>query len=340
MAPLEQGHNTYIHAEKYVSLALAMLERDTVLPNIVTRFDGGAFRGAKDDTVNYRLPGITKARDYEWRTRTAGIEVDEIYRTKLSISIGTHVYSANHITDEELTLDIENFSAEVLEPQLTAVRERLESKVVAALAAAPFKKTDLDATGSGATPTDPYRFALGAKSALDAQGTPHANRVLLVGTNVEPWLLDSDKLIRMDPPATLSAFREAALYRMAGFTILSNQLIGANAIYALHPSWAVLANVAPEIPTGVVYGARRNYRGYSVRVIRDYDPNFLRDRSVISTFTGINSVNDEYDRYITADPRLADAPATYGVGDIVVNADGEPVFTGDNVRGAKGTFTP
>jgi hypothetical protein len=333
--------NTYIKPEKYVGLALAMLERDTVLPNIVTRYDGAGFIGAKDDTVTIRTEGITKARDYEFRTRTNPIVMDEIYRNAWDIKLDTHTYSAVGITDEELTLDISSFGEEVLSPQMVAIRERLEGKVVTALGAAPFKITDLDAAEAT---DDPYRWALGARSRLNAQGTPRNGRVLLVGTAVEPWLLDSDKLIRMDPSQAQSAFREATQARMAGFDILSSELIDEDAIYALHSSWAVLANLAPEVPQGVTFGARRAFRGYSLRVIRDYDPNYLRDRSVLSTFTGINSINDEYDRYTAADQsgntaRWQARPSGYGVGDIVIT-DGKPVFTAFNVRGAKGTFTP
>jgi hypothetical protein len=332
--------NTYIKAEKYVSLALAMLERDSVLPNIVTRVNGDMFKAAKDDTVTIRTDGVTKARDYEFRTRTAAIILDEIYRNAWDIKLDTHVYNAIGITDEELTLDIESFSTEVLSPQLTAVRERLEGKVVTALGAAPFKVTNLDAVAAD----DPYRFALEARATLNGQGTPRSGRVLLVGTDVEPWLLDSEKLIRMDPSAAQSAYREAVQGRVAGFDILSSELISPTAIYALHPSWAALANVAPDVPSGATYGARRDFRGYSLRVIRDYDPNYARDRSLVNTFSGINSINDEYLRYTAADQTANNAlwqarPNGYGVGDIVIT-DGKTMFTDKNVRGAKGTFTP
>lgn len=332
--------NTYIKPEKYVSLALAMLERDTVLPNIVTRYDGNGFVGAQDDTVTIRTDGITKARDYEFRTRTNPIVMDEIYRNAWDIKLDTHTYSAVGITDEELTLDITSFAEEVLSPQLVAIRERLEGKVVTALGAAPFKITDLDA----AEADDPYRWAVGARSRLNSQGTPRAGRILLVGSDVEPWLLSNPSMVTMDPTAATTAFREAQLGRMAGFTLMSSELIGATSIYALHPSWSVLANLAPEVPQGVVFGARRAYQGYSLRAIRDYDSNYLRDRSVLSTFTGINSINDEYDRYTALDQSTPTArwtarPSGYEVGDIVIT-DGMPVFTTKNVRGAKGTFTP
>lgn len=323
--------NTYIKAEQWVSLALAALYRDSVLPNVVTRYDGRGFIGAKDDRVHYKLKPVTKARDYEWRTRTAPIVVDEIYRTDAEIKLDTHTYSANGITDEELTLDISDFGTEIVLPQLEAVRDRLERKVVSALATAPFGLTNLNAVAADSA----FTKALGWSAALTSRGMPLTNRTLVVGSAVYPWIMADPKLIQYDSNQATTAYREAMFGRIAGFDAVQSDLIPATAIYALHPTWAVLANLAPEIPQGVTYGARRTFEGYSLRVIRDYDSNYARDRSLVSTFSGISSINDEFARWAQGDT----IPTGYEVGDIKITA-GEPVLTGKNVRGAKGVFTP
>ena len=313
--------NTYIKAPKYAALAVGALDRTTVLPQIFTRYDGANFIGALDDTVTFKLPGVTQARDYEWRTRTNPIVLDKIGRTKVSIKLDTHTYSAVPITDEELLLDLENFSTEVLDPQLQAVVARLEGKVMAGLRAAPFAITNLNA----ATADDPYHKALDWDASLDAQFTPADGRMLLLGSNAWKWLAKSDALRMYDPQAATSAFRRATVGQIANFTVVKSNRLTANEIFAVHPSALVLANVAPGNPDGATYSYRRQYRGFGIRVLKDYDPNFLRDRSVISTFTGISSVNDQY---------LTDANG------IVLDVNGDPTLTNLNVRGAKGTFTP
>lgn len=313
--------NTYIKAAQYAALAVAALNRKTVLPQVFTRFDGRAFVGALDDTVTFKLPGVTVARDYEWRTRTNPIVLDKIGRTKVSIKLDTHTYSAVPITDEELTLDLSNFNVEVLTPQLQAVIERLEGKVMAGLRAAPFKVTTLDADAAD----DPYEWALGASATLDTQGTPSDGRKLLLGANAWKWLMMSEALTKYDPAQAQTAFRRATIAQIADFDVVKSNRLAPNEIFATHSSALVLANVAPGNPDGAVYSASQAYEGMSVRVLRDYDPNFLRDRSVVSTFTGISSVNDEY---------LTDSNG------LVLDGDGNPQITGKNVRGAKGTFTP
>lgn len=315
--------NTYIKATKYANLAVAALWRDSVLTNTVTRTDGSAFRGALDDTITFKMPGVTVARDYEWRTRVNPIVLDKIGRTVISIKIDTHTYNAIPITDEELTLDLENFGREILVPQAEALVKRLDSKIAAALRAAPFKTTTLDA--AEATDTNPYKWALKAAALLDAQGTPRSGRQLIVGGNPWVWLMTSEQLVKMDPSAATTAYREAVAGRLAGFDIVTAQDVGANEIFAVHPSWAVLANIAPANPDGATYSAQANYGGYGVRVMKDYDPNFLRDRSILSTFTGIATVLDEL-KFLNGEPDL--------------DAEGNPQYTNKSVRGARGTFTP
>lgn len=313
--------NNYIKAQKYAALAVGALDRTTVLPVVFTRFDGGNFRGAEDDTVSFKLPGVTQARDYEWRTRTNPIVLDKIGRTKISIKLDTHTYSAVPITDEELTLDLSDFATEILSPQLVAVVERLEGKVMAGLRAAPFAVTNLDA----AEADDPYDKALDWSAALDAVFCPTDGRKLLVGSNVWKWIAKSDALVKYDRTQAETAYRKATLGELAGFEIVKSSRLTANEIFAVHPTALVLANVAPENPDGAVYSARQQYKGYGVRVLKDYDPNFLRDRSIVSTFTGVSSVNDQYE---------------VDENGLVLDVDGNPTLTGKNVRGGKGTFTP
>ena len=313
--------NTYIKAPKYAALAVAALQYRTVLPMAFTRMAGDAFIGAEDDTVTFKLPGVTQARDYEWRTRTNPIVLDKIGRTKVSISIDTHTYSAVPITDEELTMDLESFTEEVLDPQMTAVVDRLEGKVMAGLRAAPFNITDLNAAAAD----DPFKWGLSVKRRLNQQHTPAQGRKLLVGANVAEWIGASDSLVKYDSAQALTAYREATLGRLAGMDIVESDRLGDNEIFAVHPSALIVANLAPGNPEGATYSARRTSGGFSMRVLRDYDPNFLRDRSVVSTFSGVASVNDQYQ---------TDANG------LVLDADGNPVITGKNVRGAKGTFTP
>lgn len=319
--------NTYLKPEKYAALALASLEKNSILPMAFTRLDGSAFRGARDDKLTvWRTGGITRARDYEWRTRTNPIVLDRIARTETTISMNDHIYNAIPITDEELSLDVRNFVEEVLSPQMEAVTLRAEGKVYKALTTDNgFKRTDLEVNGGERVLTE----LLKVKSVLDAQGTPKGNRRLIVGSEFANWIRASDDLLRYDPAQATTVFRQSTLGRVADFEILESTMIEDNSFYAVHKSALVFANMAPATPDGATYASRQSYNGWSVRVLKDYDPNFLRDRSIVSMFGGTAPVLDELE--MEKDDLGIQVPKL---------TDGEPTYTGKNVRGCSGHFVP
>lgn len=331
-------NHAYPKTEKRVQLALKALLQLSDLSDMVTRIDGGQFVGALGDEVFHTLDAATRARDYEWRTRNAPIVMDEIFRNKIAVRLTDHTYSGNKFTDEEEKLDLTSYSREILAVQVRALVRRLNNKVQTALSTAPFKIVNLAA----ATADDPFDKALEWQAALDDQGTPDDDRILLLGSAAFRWMAKADGIVKYDTEQARTVFRKGVFGEVAGFQVKKSTVLGPNEIYALDRSWAVMANVAPVVPDGATWGARLQADGYGLRVIRDYDAAYLSDRSIVSTFTGISSVNDEYERHTTASAATANT-----AGDSAQK--GDPVFdftnkviklTGKNVRGAKGTFTP
>ncbi len=307
--------NTFLKPTVINRTALGLLEREIVLPNTVWKFGEADFRGAANDTVTMRLPAILTARDYEWRTRNNPIVVDDITEIPVPIALDKHPYSAVAVTDEQLTLDIVSFAEQVLRPQVRAVAEKLEGYIATTLGTAPYKST---VTFAEAT-DDPYKVAVRARRELNKNKVPFSDRFLVMGADVEAAFLNSDKLVKVNESGSDSALRDAVIGRLAGFTLLTSNALPATAAYAYHRSAIAFANVAPAVPEGAAMGASETYEGLAMRWLRDYDPNFLRDRSVTSAFAGVTSVNDG---------PLIDADADTQVDDP------------SNVRAVKITFTP
>lgn len=314
-------------ADKVVPFFLGLMERDSILPFAVTRVAQDFFNGAKNDTVTLRTNALRAvARDYEFRTRTAPIVMDDIAEesTGIAVKLDTHVYSATALTDEQMTLDDINFAQEVLAPQVAACTDRLEAKVANALATAPFAST----ITMGDT-SDPHLIAVEARRLLDSfKVAPRAGRVFVIGSNIEAHFLASERLSRYESVGQegTPALREAIIGRMAGTPVIVSNGIDPNSGFYIHPSALVLGNVAPVVPQGATAGRTGiSRKGFAVRWIQDYDPQFLRDRSVVSSFAGITSVNDERDANGNV---IVDNPATTGT-----------VEAPRNVRGVKITFT-
>lgn len=327
--------NTYIKPEKRVSLALALLHQRSKLNGLVTLFDGRNFIGARGDTLTYDLPGVTKARDYEFRTRTRPVEIDEIYKTSLSIRINEHMTVGNKFTDEEEYFDLTSYRDEILLPQVQALADRFDKKIGQKLADYDkWAKGDytLDVTddqeGKGA-----LRKAMVLKTVADTAGVPD-RRYLVCGTLAFVWFSTSEATLKYDIAQATTAFRQGVFGRIAGMDIFdASGVIADDEFYVINPSWAVLANAAPMVPQGAVWGARQTYQGWSLRVIRDYDANYLTDRSIVNTFWGLSPIEDEYKRHTEASAKAAKDGSE--AGDIVIE-DGKTTHTGKNIRGIKG----
>lgn len=316
--------NTFIKAEKIVNQGLGLLQRELVLPRLVTRKGIADFAGSKDDTVNISIPSILKARETTWRTRSGPITVDDLNEFKVAVKLDKHVYHAVGITDEELSLDIKSWGEQVSQPQQRAIAEKLEGYIAAAMENAHYRHT-VPYAPPAVSDADDFSFQRtvnAARKFMNRENVPAAGRAILLGADVEERVLNSPHLIKVDSSGSEDAMREAVIGRLGGFTIYG----GVNSIapefaVAFHPTAFGLANVAPEVPAGASAGATATYESLAMRWIRDYDSDYLRDRSVFSSFAGAVSIEDGRD---------LDSPVGSGYGEL----------TNENVRAVLIDFTP
>lgn len=293
--------NSFLKPEVILAQGLGLLRRELILPRMVQRMGIADFRGAKDDTVNVRVPAILDAREYEWRTRNQPIVVDTLLEQTIPVTLNKHPYSAVAITDEELTLDIVSWGTQVASPQIIAVAEKLESYIADAMinadyTHAPIVFNENEDPNSNASPF--YNALVDARKALNDMHIPGANRWVALGSSVEAAALKEPAFRRADQSGSTEALRNASLGNVAGFNVVGNvQSLPANFAIAFHMSAFVFANVAPEVPAGASAGATMNFENLAMRWIRDYDAPYLRDRSVYSAFAGSQAVEDGRDEH-------------------------------------------
>jgi hypothetical protein len=279
--------------EKIVDFFLGLVQRESLGSNLVTRVSDDFFKGALNDTVSMRIGALRAvAREYEWRTRTAPIVLDDIEGGEtIDIKLDKHVYSATALTDEHLTMDEIEFATEVLLPQVAAVTGNFEAKVVSGFRAMDFKHTVTSTLSE-----DPHLVTLEAKRLLNSSKVaPSQGRVFLVGSDVAAAWAASDRLSKYDwiGDSASQTVRENTIGRLAGAPVVENSELDPAEAYYFHRSALVLGSVAPVAPRGATASAKATRDGYTVRWLMDYDPNFLRDRSVVNAFVGINEIKDE-----------------------------------------------
>lgn len=285
--------NAFLSPERIAAVALERLRRAIVLPRLVTRYGLADFAGAKNDTINIRVPALLTAREYEFRTRNNPIVMDELEELSIPIALDKHVYSAVPVTDEELTLDLVSFAQQVLEPQVIAVAEKLESYIAAVMENATYEAADISyVEDPGAGTANFYRACVDARKALNDAHVPLSGRAIIVGSAVEAAALKEDSFRKVDESGSTDTLRNAIIGSVAGFTIVSVPGVSEDFALAFHKSAFGFACVAPAVPAGATFGSSQTSDELAMRWLRDYDPNYLRDRSVVSAFAGAASVND------------------------------------------------
>jgi hypothetical protein len=282
--------------EKIVPFFLELMQREQFLSMLIMRYAGENFKGALGDTITVRVNERlkAKARAYTWRTRPAPIVLDDItgYEDGLAIKLDTHLYSATGLTDEHMNLDDIDFAREVLQPQAQAVGDELNARTLAAFRAAHWKRSfDVDAG------VDPHRVAVEARRLLDADKTaPAGGRFFLIGSDIAAEWLVSDRLSKYDWNGEVGtpAVRNATIGSLVNTPVLVNNELNPDEAYYLHRTGLLVANMAPAVPQGAVTGRTGvNAAGFAARWIQDYDAAYLTDRSIVSTFAGINEIRDE-----------------------------------------------
>ncbi|MGW3072731.1 P22 phage major capsid protein family protein [Kitasatospora sp. NPDC001132] len=286
--------HVFVKAEKLAAAALGLLERQAILGGLVTRDGGAAFTGAAGDVVNIKRPSVlTGNEEALTRSTTREIQSEALHEWKINVKLDTHAYSAVDLSDAELTLDVEDFGAQVLDPQVKSIVRRIEKKLAARLATAPALGTvDVNKnTGDEMVAGSVRKMVVKARNQLNRNDVPVSGRYLVVGADVESALLNDPTLVRVDTSGSDSVLREATIGRLAGFTIVTSNDIAPDTAIALHPTAYILVNRAPVVPTSA-QGATRSYDNLSLRLMRDYNSKTASDRSFLSTYLGIGEVTD------------------------------------------------
>ncbi|ADD43876.1 P22 phage major capsid protein family protein [Stackebrandtia nassauensis] len=280
-------NNQFLKPSVIAATALGLLERDIVLPGLVWRDAVESFDGADDDTVSIRVPARTKAQRRRMRVEPRGkIVAKKLKETKVDVTLTEHVISAIDVTDEEMTLDITNFGAKILAPQTRAIAEDLENQIAETMAAAPYE-TEL--TLDVAHPEDTF---VDARRALNVESVPVADRVAVVGADVEAAILKADGLTRVDKSGDNTALRNAEIGKLRQFPVYLSNAIDPGTAYLFHRTAYVFALRAPIVPDGAPFGQSQSYGDLAMTWVRDYDSDYMQDRSIVHTFSGTAFVPD------------------------------------------------
>lgn len=290
--------SVYTKAAKVSGTALGLLFRELVLGGLVTTKGIDEFRGASNDTITIPIRARTTADTIALRAtgEDRKITVKDLIESSISVQLTDRVENAVGVTDEQATLDIVDFSEQVLAAQVRAVSEGVEDKIYALFTGAKYHASngvDWNIHEESSPKSGAFGSIVKANVILDKWNVPRTGRVLVIGPSARGEIL-LDKTLDSTNPAGLGdgALRDGYVGKLDGTPIVVSNKLTDTEGYLFHKSAFIFANGAPAIPKGAYGGAHKNANGFSMRWIMDYDADYAIDRSILTTYTGGKSVED------------------------------------------------
>lgn len=281
---------TTIKAKSVVDTALALLEREILLPGTVwvDPVNGAEFTGKIGDAVTIRLPAYAgNARKNALRSGGARTR-DSLHERSVDVSLDTRLYKDVEITDEVNTLDIVDFTKQVMSPVLRSLIQGLEDEVAGEMESATYaQEVDFDDFDN------PLKALRRARKLLNNASVPMSQRYLAVGSDVEEDILNAQEFQENAArTGDETALRDAAMGRVAGFQPFVSLSLEPDMAVAYHRTAFALPTRAPKVPDGAPWGAVESRNGFSMRVVQVLDPDTINNILASEIWTGSSVVED------------------------------------------------
>lgn len=289
-------------AQGIANVAIPLLTRSLVLPRTFTMVPADGFTGPNGETITVRVRKPRTAR--EQVTPGSAITYDDQNEVGVDVTLA-HLYDAYHVTDEDLSLNLEDFASQITQPQVRSVAEGAEGQAYTAMnALAADASFDLSAS-----PADTKAKLQGARETLSNNKVPASDRWFAAAPDIITRLLNVEEFVRADAlgDGRSSALRDAMVGRIYGFGVIEAVGLTAGTAVAYHSSGFAFATKKPADPRGANETAAISDQGINIRQIFQYDPDVLSDASVLSTFAGTSAVfedaptNTDNDRFYKLD---------------------------------------
>ena len=272
--------NTFLTPDIIAREALMVLRNNAVMANLVHRDYSNEFVSGVGDTVTIRKPATFTAKEF-----AGTIEVQDAAETGVAVKMDKHLDVSFAVTAKQLSMDIKDFSAQLLVPAMQAFADKVDQYLLGL-------KADVTATVSA---TDAVQDdVVDARSKLTKAAAPLTDRRFVYGTDMEAKLLKTDLFVSAEKVGDEgTALREASLGRKFGmdFYVDQNADTAGVAAMAFHKNAFALVTRPLELPQGAAKAAIVNYDGFGLRVVYGYDLKTKTDTISIDMVCGVKTLD-------------------------------------------------
>lgn len=269
-------------------LAVALLSRQLVLPNTVSRVPGDEYGGPSGGQVVVRVPQPREAK--EQTVAGSVIDFTDVDEVPVTTTV-RHLYDAARIHAEDLTLTLESFGKQVLAPQVASVATGAEDVL-----ADEMNALDLDESIGWAPVADPeadIETLLSIRETLTTNNVPAGGRFLAVSPDIASRLLVTGRFSEVDKRGTASALTEAIIGRLYGLTVVESNALEATTAVGYHTGAFAFASFPPAEPMGHTSSSTAEDDGVALRATQAYLADRLSNASVVHTFVGAATITED-----------------------------------------------
>ncbi len=211
--------NLFLTPDNIAREALVLLQSNLVATRLYSRrYEADLNAGSKvGDTIRLRRRSQGVVDEY---TGTS-VTVRDIEETSTTLTLEKHFDATIKITDRERTLDLVDFSEQVLAPRMVEMGERIDTYALEKLLDLP-NAAGPSETAPGALPNSIATMALVEKTMNDLK-TPLNPRFQIASTTYKATLLGVDSFVEVDKSGATSALRQAEVGPIMGFATFMGQ---------------------------------------------------------------------------------------------------------------------
>lgn len=280
--------NTFLTPDIIAREALMQLRNNAVMAQLVHRDYSSEFAGAVGDTISIKKPASFVAKEF-----SDEIELQDATEDSIDVKLDKFLDVSFKVTSKEMTLDIDDFSQQLLIPAMQAFADKID-KYLLGLASGVTNSVSYT-IGSGTA----RNTIVDARKFLTDNAVPLTNRNFVFGGNMEADLLKTDLFTSAEKVGDEgTALREASLGRKFGLDMYTDQNV-TNVDLMFHKNAFALVTRPLALPQGSDKSAIVNYDGFGLRVTYGYDINKKTDIVSIDMLCGVKLLDKKLAAKVT-----------------------------------------